>query len=179
MSQLLCPLCGRLVSLRYFDPSRFDDDVYVIEVKGLGRGKGVVVVNRYSILDPNEPVVELIKQRLLVLCRLFVDGKCLGHEEVVSALGIQNVHQDKVSDRDRIIRSMTDEMVSLKQALNDRNEAIDSLNKRIDTLEKNSEDKDDIIDDLTEKVREKEEEVKELAEDIFYEHPSTFSTARN
>lgn len=50
MSQLVCPLCGRFVSLRLFDPSSFDPDVYAVNVRGLGRGKGFAVEETFSVL---------------------------------------------------------------------------------------------------------------------------------
>ncbi len=40
MSQLICPLCGKFVSVRYYDPSGFEDDILLVQVRGLGRGKG-------------------------------------------------------------------------------------------------------------------------------------------
>ena len=61
MSQLVCPLCGRFVSLKYFDPSGFEPDVFAVNVRGLGRGRGVVVSEVFSVLDEPEitgPIAE-------------------------------------------------------------------------------------------------------------------------
>ena len=41
MSQLVCPLCGRFVSLKIFDPSSFESDIFAVDVRGLGRGFAV------------------------------------------------------------------------------------------------------------------------------------------
>jgi len=51
MSQLVCPLCGRFVGVKHFDPRFFEHDIYAVEVRGLGRGRGFEVVGRYSVLD--------------------------------------------------------------------------------------------------------------------------------
>jgi len=59
LSQLVCPLFGRFVSLRLFDPSLFEFDSFVVNVRGLGRGRGFAVfetlkkrifVSKYSSL---------------------------------------------------------------------------------------------------------------------------------
>jgi len=50
-SQLACPLCGRFVSLSRFDPSGFDNDIYAVNMVGLGRGKGFAVGPSFSVLN--------------------------------------------------------------------------------------------------------------------------------
>ena len=47
----MCPLCGKFVSVSKYDPSGFEDDILLVQVRGLGRGKGVKVVGKYSLLD--------------------------------------------------------------------------------------------------------------------------------
>lgn len=47
---LVCPLCGRHVPEHVFDPSTFEDDIYAVEVTGLGRGRGFQVTGQYSVL---------------------------------------------------------------------------------------------------------------------------------
>jgi len=39
------------VVIEYFDPRYFENDIYAVEVRGLGRGRGFEVVDRYSVLD--------------------------------------------------------------------------------------------------------------------------------
>lgn len=65
MSMFLCPLCGRQVSLARFDPSGFEDDVIAIEKVSLGRGRGFEEIDRYSLLEYDEPALELLKERVL------------------------------------------------------------------------------------------------------------------
>ena len=66
-------MCGRFASLRFFDPTSFDPDIYAVDVRGLGRGKGVEVVSRTSVLDVPEIIVP-IKNRCRELIRI-IDGK--------------------------------------------------------------------------------------------------------
>ena len=73
MSQLCCPLCGRFASIRFFDPGSFESDIYGVDVRGLGRGKGVEVVSRLSVLDVPE-IVAPIRNRCLELIKI-IDGK--------------------------------------------------------------------------------------------------------
>ena len=68
MSQFICPLCGKFVSVRYYDPSNFEDDILLIQVRGLGYGKGVEIVEKYSLLDGSDPdLLELISDRIAIL----------------------------------------------------------------------------------------------------------------
>ena len=71
MSHLKCPLCGRLVSINYFDPSEFDADVFAVKYRGLGRGKGFEKSDEYSILLSGDPIIELIKERILGISKFF------------------------------------------------------------------------------------------------------------
>jgi len=74
MSQFICPLCGKFVSVRYYDPSNFEDDILLVQVRGLGHGKGVEVVEKYSLLDGSDPeLLELISDRVAVIYDLLYD----------------------------------------------------------------------------------------------------------
>jgi hypothetical protein len=48
---IVCPLCGRHVPENVFDPSDFENDIYGVEVSGLGRGRGFRVTSSYSLLN--------------------------------------------------------------------------------------------------------------------------------
>ena len=61
------------MSLKIFDPGRFESDIYAVEVRGLGRGKGVEVTEIYSVLDDPE-IVEPIRDRCHELIKI-IDGK--------------------------------------------------------------------------------------------------------
>ena len=74
MSQFICPLCGKFGSVRYFDPSDFEDDILLVQVRGLGHGKGVEIVEKYSLLDGSDPdLLELISDRIAVLYDLLYE----------------------------------------------------------------------------------------------------------
>ena len=49
---ICCPLCGCHKPEEVFDPSNFEDDIYAVEVTGLGKGRGFAVTGRHSIQDP-------------------------------------------------------------------------------------------------------------------------------
>jgi len=76
MSQFICPLCGKYVSVRYYDPSNFEDDILLVQVQGLGRGKGVEIVEKYSLLDGSDPdLLDLISDRIAVLYDLLYEDE--------------------------------------------------------------------------------------------------------
>ena len=59
---IVCPLCGRHVPEYVFDPSDFDQDIYGVDVSGLGRGRGFSASEPYSILD-DKRITGLIADR--------------------------------------------------------------------------------------------------------------------
>ncbi len=87
MSQLCCPLCGRFASLRFFDPTSFESDIYAVDVRGLGRGKGVEVVSRTSVLGVPEIVVP-IRSRCRELIRI-IDGKLPSNDATILKKDVQ------------------------------------------------------------------------------------------
>jgi len=72
MSQLACPLCGRYVSLSRFDPSGFDNDIYAVNMVGLGRGKGFAVGPSFSVLN-DVTITGAIASRCRIILGL-IDG---------------------------------------------------------------------------------------------------------
>jgi len=79
MSLLICPLCGRRVSLRLFDPSGYESDLIGVQVTGLGQGKGFADLYRFSLLDDSH-LTGLIARR----CRKII-GFIEGSEPVSGA----------------------------------------------------------------------------------------------
>ena len=74
MSQFICPLCGKFVSVRYYNPSDFEDDILLVQVRGLGHGKGVEIVEKYSLLNGDNPeLLELISDRVAVIYDLLYE----------------------------------------------------------------------------------------------------------
>ena len=74
MSQVICPLCGKFVSVKHYDPSDFEDDILLVQVRGLGHGKGVEIVEKYSLLNGDNPeLLELISDRVAVIYDLLYE----------------------------------------------------------------------------------------------------------
>ncbi len=68
----LCPLCGRQVSLKRYDPSDYEDDVIGITLRGLGRSRGFEEIERYSLLETDDPVLDKLAKRVTILMPLLV-----------------------------------------------------------------------------------------------------------
>lgn len=86
MTLLVCPLCGRSVSLDHFDPGSFDQDIYVRVVRGLGQGQGFQEMGRRSALY-DVSVISKVKPRLLQLVRLLYSRGMLTRQEVEATIG--------------------------------------------------------------------------------------------
>ncbi len=70
----MCPLCGKSISLNFFDPSNFEEDILLVRYRGLGRGKGFEEVERYSLLDGGDPeLLDLISDRVAILYDLLYE----------------------------------------------------------------------------------------------------------
>ena len=110
LTQLVCPMCGKFSSYD-FSPCE-DRDIYAVEVKGLGRGKGVKVVDRYSILDPENEAVKKIGDRLL---ELFLDKGCIDPGDVYEILP----EDEEEEYSDEVIGEYVDETDELQGRLTD------------------------------------------------------------
>ena len=111
------------MSLRFFNPSSFDADIYAVEVKGLGRGKGVKVTDKYSILEPGNEVVEKIGSRLLELLEILFDKGCLEPYDVYKVL--------PENFRDEIIEDYVDELDELRGRLAEYQELVEELSEEM------------------------------------------------
>ncbi len=101
MSQFICPTCGKFVSVRYYDPSDFEDDILLVQVRGLGHGKGVEIVEKYSLLDGSDPdLLELISDRIAIIYDLLYED--VEDEEAEGALEDDEEEED-ITDLDEEI----------------------------------------------------------------------------
>ena len=101
MSQFICPLCGKFVSVRYYDPSNFEDDILLVQVRGLGHGRGVEVVEKYSLLDGSDPeLLELISDRVAVIYDMLYEDEEAEEESPVD-----------LEDEDEDISDLDEEMI--------------------------------------------------------------------
>jgi chromosome segregation ATPase len=84
MVQLICPLCGKFTSIRYFDPGSFENDVLGVDTVGLGRGLGTRVVAKFSLLDDSQ-LMGTIRDRCHLLVGI-IDGKSPPDQKDLAAL---------------------------------------------------------------------------------------------
>ena len=133
MSQFICPTCGKFVSTRYYDPTNFRDDILLVQVRGLGRGKGVEIVEKYSLLDGSDPeLLDLISDRVAVLYDL--------------------LYEDVKDDEDEADHSVDHEDEEEEEKVDF--ESLSELDKQIFLAEQEEEDEeeDEDINDLDEKI---------------------------
>ena len=83
MGHLICPLCGKFNSLRFFNPSKFELDILGVDTRGLGRGKGTMVVGTYSVLDRPD-IVEPIRKRCMDLLGLIEGAEVPAKDELLA-----------------------------------------------------------------------------------------------
>ncbi|GAH42748.1 unnamed protein product [marine sediment metagenome] len=82
MSQLICPLCGKFVSVRYYEPEDFEDDIKRVQVRGKGRGKGTEREWTVSVFDDgDDPLFFKLRDRISKLYFLFFDDEDMSDEE--------------------------------------------------------------------------------------------------
>ncbi len=131
MSHLVCPLCGKSSSLRNFDPSGFDLDIYGQDVVGLGRGRGFAVTGKSSLL--HSEITGIIKQRLLDLLLMLCENGLLSRSEL-EKLGLA-VHD-------------SDEVKATSAMLEEKDETIDALNEEVHALRASKEEGDDAVREI-------------------------------
>ena len=74
MSQFVCPLCGKFSSVKHYDPSNYEEDIMLVQVRGLGHRKGVEVSERYSLLEgENQELLDLISDRIEILYNMLYE----------------------------------------------------------------------------------------------------------
>jgi len=64
MVMMSCPLCGKMSSVERYNPNHFADDIFILELKGLGRGRGFEVTNSSSIFSPTNRMDSIIDSAL-------------------------------------------------------------------------------------------------------------------
>ena len=142
MSFLRCPLCGKLTSLRKFDPENFENDITIVEMQSQGRARGFKVVDEYSGLH-DEDLISKISARIDILKKL-IDKE-------------SNVDRDKIEDH---IEELTDENKHLQTQLEI---ALIGINQLEDTLEEN----DDILEMINQALEDiTDEEFTDLSEAV-------------
>jgi hypothetical protein len=100
MSMLLCPTCGKMSPLYRYDPDLFDDDIFIVKVQGLGRGRGFKSFGARSVFDlkdriPVQEALEKLCNRVLQVIRIILDNEIISEEDLLGRLGISH---DETSD---------------------------------------------------------------------------------
>ena len=95
MSLLVCPLCGKSNSVDLFDPSDYALDIYVYDVRGLGRGRGFDRGPQRSILGDDE-ITPIIKDRVLDIVQMLIDNSCLTSEELSELEFHENENEEEL-----------------------------------------------------------------------------------
>lgn len=182
LSMIVCPLCGKQTSLKHFNPSDYDLDIYVQEVRGLGRGRGFETGPRESILG-DDHVTPLIKDRLLELSRLLLKEEILKPSEVASLMGGEAAlrkRDDTIDELEETVEVLTSELNDAKEELRKRElnlaewrSAYEKLlglyNRKGDELKQVASEKEEIEEELEEaqsKVKELEEEDEDWIVDL-------------
>lgn len=80
MSFLQCPLCGRHVKLSSFDATKFEDDIYIRQSHGLGRGRGFEWDPPLSVLG-DDSVTPLVAERTPNLLGILVKSQSISGEK--------------------------------------------------------------------------------------------------
>lgn len=108
MSQFICPLCGKFVSVGHYDPSEFEEDILLVQVRGLGHGKGVEIVERYSLLNGENPeLLDLISDRIAIIYDLLYE------DEGNNIINKELFEIDDEEEEDKLIDTEYKELYSL------------------------------------------------------------------
>lgn len=135
MSHIRCPLCGKDNATCNFDPASLDDDIYVRQVYGLGRGQGFSHGPDESVLG-DEIYSPMICNRCLDIVRLMIENNVITENEVLRSLklGLPIMGTDKIVPYDEAI-NMTNKVMYGKEeiieGLKVNNRALSSNNRVI------------------------------------------------
>ncbi len=88
-----CPLCGKQTPEKSFHPETFVNDIRVVDVVGLGRGRGFANSDERSALANGDcwEVVQRIADRSLEMVGFLYEEGWLGQNDVIGAVGVGDV----------------------------------------------------------------------------------------
>ena len=129
-SYLSCPICGKLTPLDSFNPEDMEEDIQVVEMRSLGRGRGFEVVSRESALD-DEELTSTVAARLHALLNLLEgEGTALRREE--NELEAQLANSDEESEELKALEASVENALRL---LNDHlGESFDNLEEAVECI---------------------------------------------
>ncbi len=89
MSLWICPICGKQNSIRHYDPTNFVNDILILLLRGLGKGKGFEVAERYSLLDGSNPaLLALIRDRVAVIHDFLFENRSEEWEDLIDDINV-------------------------------------------------------------------------------------------
>ena len=98
MPMMSCPLCGKMSSIERYNPNIFADDIFIVEVSGLGRGRGFEVTNRGSIFSAHyrmDPIIDRtlgdLRDRTLDILNILDERGIIRENEL-----LERMHQRRV-----------------------------------------------------------------------------------
>jgi len=126
-------------SVEHFDPNGLDDDIYGVEVHGLGRGRGFETGPRESILG-DDKVTPLIKDRILDIALFLMKNGDLDEDEVFSKLELdEGQERSEEPSEDEAIDGMVDKIdealgEGYAPEVNQTEDPIGALEERVNDL---------------------------------------------
>jgi len=67
-------MCGKTTNIRNFDPESFEDDIYLVRFRGLGRGRGFEIASKESLLEGLDPeLLDKISDRIEILYNILYE----------------------------------------------------------------------------------------------------------
>jgi len=104
MDHLQCPICGKYSSIGLYDPSNFEDDILIVKFRGLGRGKGFEIADKYSLFDGSDPdLLDLISDRVAVIYDLLYEDD-EGDEEEEGETEDDDKDDESLSELEKVLR---------------------------------------------------------------------------
>ena len=100
MTMISCPLCGKMSSLERYNPNYFEDDIYVLELSGLGRGRGFVLTSKDSIFSVQSRMDSIIdralgdlRDRILDILNMLDERGIIREDEIVDRMHARAVQR--------------------------------------------------------------------------------------
>ena len=130
MSHLKCPLCGWNRAISNYDPSGFDDDITMVTMKSLGR-HGFEVSEEFSILSADDPIMEIVADRIVVLTKLLLENGIIKLKDLGLRLSSEDYDEEdedeeEKEDAEHVFSDITDtDMQYIRNKLAELSEAVE------------------------------------------------------
>ena len=157
-----------------FNPEEFEDDITIVEMQSLGRGKGFTVTGEFSALS-DEVLMGRIAKRLHALLGLIEgdDKKIVKPEEMrLSELERENWRlEDTVEELEDDLRSLSEELKSTRTIISEQaaekaeyDELLELVSEALsDVYEEEFEDLDSAVRSLVDEYSDTVEEAEDLS----------------